>query len=180
MKYLLPDTETERLKFRVVTQGDFEDWMPLFEAPNVAKFLGLDESLSQRELCQKWFDKVFHRYENEQGGMNALISKETGKMVGQCGILVQAIEGEERLEIGYSILPEYWGKGFASEAAQKCKEEAFKREFSDRLMSTMHVDNIASELVAKKNGMSWEKTVDIDAHGAMNVFSISKSEWSKK
>ena len=178
MKYLLPNTETDRLIFRLVTPDDFEHWLPLFTAPNVGKFLGLDESLTAEQLCQKWFDKVNHRYKNDLGGMNALISKSTGKMVGQCGLLIQNIEAEERMEIGYSVLPEYWGKGFASEAAQKCKEEGFTRGLTDRLMSMVHVDNIASELVAKKNGMNWEKTVDKDSDNPMNIFSLSKMEWS--
>jgi ribosomal-protein-alanine N-acetyltransferase len=43
--------------------------------------------------------------------------KKTKRFVGQCGILVQTIENVERLEFGYAILPEFWNKGFVSEAA---------------------------------------------------------------
>lgn len=174
---MLPDVSTKRLEFRLVTQNDFNLWKPLFLAPNVAKYLGLDEKLSQTELCQKWFDKVFHRYENDLGGMNALIDKSTGKLVGQCGLLIQDIEKEERMEVGYSVLPDFWGMGYASEAAQKCKEEGFKRGFTDRLMSVVHVDNRGSEIVAKKNGMTYEKTIKANEENPFNVFSIRKSDW---
>ena len=172
MKYLLVGEETKRLKFRLVTRDDFESWLPLFQEDNVAKFLGIPENLSPNDQCEFWFKKVFHRYSNSLGGMNALIDKTTNAFIGQCGLLVQTIENEKRLEIGYSILPKYWKNGYAQEAAIKCKEFSFENQFSDTLISMMHVDNISSEIVAKKNGMSFEKQVD-----GFNVFSISKSEW---
>ena len=172
MKYLLTGEETERLRFRLVDKADFDLWLPLFKEKNVAKFLGIDTKLSQTEQCQYWFKKVFHRYENNLGGMNALINKNAGDYIGQSGLLTQTIEGEERLEIGYSILPKFWKKGYAFEAAEKCKNFCFEHGFADQLISTMHVDNIGSEKVAKKNGMTYEKLVE-----DVKVFSITKSEW---
>ena len=75
MNYLLTNQETERLKFRLLTADDLEAWVPLFEENDVALFLEMDPELSPRELCQKWFDKSFHRQENNLGGMNVLIDK---------------------------------------------------------------------------------------------------------
>lgn len=172
MNYLLTGQETERLKFRLLKPTDFETWLGLFDAPNVAEFLDLDPQLSANELCKKWFDKAFHRYENNLGGMNALIDKRNNRLIGQCGLLIQTIDDEERLEIGYSILPTYWNQGFASEAAQKCKNHAFKNTLTNSLVSMVHVDNIGSEKVALKNGMTFEKKVK-----GFNVFSIDKSDW---
>jgi [ribosomal protein S5]-alanine N-acetyltransferase len=116
MKYSLEGKETERLKFRLLKSEDFDDWLNLFKVKNVAKFLGMDPNLSEKEMCEIWFEKTFNRYENELGVMNALIDKKTNLLVGQCGLLIQNIE---RLEIGYSILPEYWHNGYASESAIK-------------------------------------------------------------
>lgn len=39
--------------------------------------------------------------------MNALIHKETGIFIGQCGLLKQMVDGIDELEIGYSLLPEH-------------------------------------------------------------------------
>lgn len=174
MKFVLPGIETERLTFRLLQESDFEEWLPLFEAEQVARFLGLDESLEKEVLCQKWFDKVFHRYENDLGGMNVLVDKVSHKMVGQCGLLIQEIENEICMEIGYSVLPKYWGIGYASEAAQMCKEQGFKQGFTDVLISMVHVNNKASEMVAKKNGMTWQKMVNPKTLNPMNIFSIQK------
>jgi ribosomal-protein-alanine N-acetyltransferase len=119
------------------------------------------------------FDKAFHMYVNDLGGMNALIDKKTNRFVGQCGILVQTIENIERLEIGYEILPEFWNKGFASEAATKCRNYAFKNIFSNSLFSIVYIDNIGAEKVELKNGMTFEKKIK-----NFNIFSIDRNHWS--
>lgn len=172
MNYLLTGQETKRLQFRPVTATDYDTWLPLFKEKNVDKFLGMPEGLSQTEQCDYWFKKVWHRYENNLGGMNALIDKQTGDFIGQSGLLIQTIEDEERLEVGYSILPKFWGKGYAQEAAKKCRDFCFEHEFTDNVVSMMHVDNIASEIVAIKNGMTLEKQVD-----GFKVFSITRGNW---
>ena len=174
MKYLLTGQETERLKFRLLESKDFDSWLDLFKAKNIAKYLDLDPKLSESQLCKIWFDKVFHRYENDLGGMNVLIDKKTNLIVGQCGLLVQTIENIERLEIGYSILPKFWNQGFASESAKKCKNYAFKNEFANSLISMIHVDNLSSEKVALKNGMTFEKKLD-----SFNIFRIDRGDWNQ-
>lgn len=173
MKYLLTDQETERLRFRLLQDSDFDEWTNLFKEDHVAKFLGLDPKLSPSQLCQAWYDKTNNRYDKQLGGMNVLIDKKNHRFVGQSGLLVQNIDNEERLEVGYSILPEFWKQGYAYEAALKCKNYAFENNFADSLVSVIHFDNIGSEKVALKNGMTFEKITD----EVFNVFSITKQVW---
>lgn len=175
MKYLLTGEESERLKFRLLEKNDFETWVPFFENSDTARFLALDPKNTQEELCDFWFDKAFNRYKNDLGGMNVLIDKTSGEFIGQCGLLVQEVEGKTRLEVGYSILPKFWGKGFAAEAAIKCKEFAFEKNFTESLISIIHPENIASEKVAIKNGMSLIKQIEGDFLGMpANLFQINK------
>ena len=108
------------------------------------------------------------------------MEKESGKMIGQCGLLIQQVDGEERLEIGYSILPAYWGKGYASEAAIKCRDYAFENDFWPSLISIVHVENLASEKVARKNGMQLEKVLDDYKGMKVNIFSIGKANWKSQ
>jgi|TARA_B110000902_G_scaffold6928_1_gene8272 RimJ/RimL family protein N-acetyltransferase len=172
MRYLLTHIETNRIIFRALSADDFDAWMPLFALKEVAIFLDMDQKLTQRERCQQWFDKSFHRQENNLGIMHAIIDKKTGQLVGQCGLLIQTIQNTERLEIGYSILPEFWGRGYASEAATTFRDYAFENNLADSLISMVHVDNIASEKVAIKNGMAFEKQI-----GSFHIFSITKEQW---
>ena len=87
------------------------------------------------------------------GGMNVLVNKQTNAFIGQCGLLVQTVDGIKELEIGYSILPKYWRQGYASEAAQKCKAFAIEHNFTESLISIINVNNIPSQKVAINNGM---------------------------
>ncbi|WP_222984811.1 GNAT family N-acetyltransferase [Flagellimonas meishanensis] len=156
-KYLLHNESSERLLFRKMKLSDFDAWLPFFHDPTSTQFW---EGLPKNpvEACQQQFDRIFERYENDLGGMNALIHKETEKLIGICGLLVQEVDGILELEIGYSIMPEHRLKGFALEAAKKCKEYAFSNNFAPSLISIIHVDNIPSQKVALKNGMHLDKT----------------------
>ena len=65
-------------------------------------------------MCQVWFDKSHHRFANNLGVMNVLEDKKSGELMGQCGLLLQTVNNKQRLEIGYSILPVFWERGYAS------------------------------------------------------------------
>ena len=179
MKLLLPNLETERLKFRLVQQSDFNEWLPLFEHPEVAGFLGLDDSKPLHEICTAFFERVFSRYERETGGMNALVDKSTGEMVGQCGLMMQNIAGKKFMEVGYAVIPKFWGKGYASEAAQKCRDYAFENHLTETLSSVINVGNTGSENVAKRNGMHIAEFIPDYQGDAINRWEISKKNWLK-
>ncbi len=155
--FLLHGEESERLWFRKVRWSDFKDWLPFYHHPDSTRYWeGLPTDA--REACQQQFDRIFERYHKHLGGMNALILKATGKLVGLCGLLVQQVNDIEELEIGYSILPQYWHKGYATEAAQKCKAFAKQHALTSSLISIIHVDNLPSQKVALNNGMHLDKT----------------------
>ena len=160
MRYLLTGEESKRLFYRELQESDFDWWMEFASKAEAIKYFDFTGNLAPDEFCRKWFDKAFDRYRNNSGGHNVLIEKITGEPVGMCGLLIQEVDGFEELEIGYSIHPKYWGKGFASEAAQKCKTFAFENSFAKSLISIVHVDNAASVKVAQKNGMTLDKNTD--------------------
>lgn len=174
MKFVLPGESTNRLNFRLLNEDDFNDWLPLFKSKDAVRFLGLDPSKSEQELCEIWFNKAFDRYENDLGGLNVLTDKMTGEMIGQCGILIQDVEGEMIFEVGYSILPKFWGQGYASEAAIKCKQEAFQRNITNRIHSIVHVENHGSAAVARKNGMEILKNIPDFKGFPVNLFYVDK------
>lgn len=172
MNYLLIGENSKRLEFRLLRWDDFNHWLPLFYAPDVAGFLNMPPNKTPQEYCELWFEKSMHRYKNDLGGMNVLVDKSHQQIVGQCGLVVQEIEGQWRLEVGYSILPKFWGMGYASEAAIHCRDFAFENDFSSNLVSNVHVHNLGSEKVALRNGMRLEKRIE-----DFNLFVIHKHQW---
>ena len=176
MKYLLTNQETERLQFRKLKHSDFERWLNLFEDENTSKMLGMNEYKNAIERCEKWFEWTFNRYENNLGGQNVLISKETNEVVGQCGLLIREVENNFEIEIAYSILQEFRGKGYALESAKKCRDFAFENNFHERLISIIIPENESSKKVAIKNGMEMIKQIEYN-NKRMDLYQITKSNW---
>ncbi len=172
-KLLLFGLETERLIFRKVEPSDFDVWLKFCEEKDALKYIFSKENqaLKAQKKCEIWFEKVFHRYENNLGGMNALIEKSTGHLVGQCGLLIQTIDEVQELEIGYSLLENFRGKGFAFEAAIACKIAAQKGFFSNSLISVIVPENNSSIKVALKNGMHLSKST-IQNGDEVNIYRV--------
>lgn len=183
MKYTITDVETDRLKFRPFLKSDFDTWLPFFEDRSIWKFFGLDTSKSVVEINQFWMDKCLTRYRENRGGLMAVIDKNTGQLLGMCGLLVQNIDHQPRLEVGYSFLPDSRGKGYATEAARLAKNYGFKmgydQDFNGSIVSMIHHDNTRSVAVAVRNGMTLEKEKVMESGEPFFIYSIERSKWEK-
>lgn len=155
-RYLLEGLESARLTYRRLAESDFSTWLEFMRHPFSNRYWK-GPLYTPEVMCRAWFISVFERYAQHRGGMNALIEKSTGHFVGQCGLLPQTVDGIAELEVGYSIMPDYWNKGFATEAAAFCIAHAFRHHLSDSIISIIHEDNVESESVALKNGLVLEK-----------------------
>ena len=145
--------ETERLILRKLTEADIPVWAEFFvDNPN-ARFMGLDLKKDNHELATIWLDRQFERYNTNQFGQLAAIEKATGNFVGLGGILTRELDNQPAFEISYSMLPAYWGKGYATELAMHMKRFGLENGVSDKFISIIHRENILSMNVALKNGM---------------------------
>ena len=142
---------TERLILREMTQADF---------PSLCKILQDDEVMYayegpfSEEEVQNWLDKQLSRYKEYGFGLWAVILKESGVMIGQCGLTMQDCNGHSVLEIGYLFQKAYWHKGYALEAAIACKAYAFDKLGANEVYSIIRDTNIPSQNVAQRNGMT--------------------------
>ncbi|MBC7862644.1 MAG: GNAT family N-acetyltransferase [Bacteroidia bacterium] len=181
---LLHNKESERIIFKNITENDFEIWMEFASDPEAVKYF--PPVANPSEMVRNWLDRCKMRYEKYGFGMYSLTDKNTGEYVGQCGILVQEIEGENYLEVGYHLLTKHRKKGYATEAATFCRDYAFKNNMLDLpligaagkkgVISIIHPENLNSQAVAKRNGMTKERTVpwkDVPHC----IFTITQKEW---
>jgi len=175
MKYLLEGQSTDRLLFRMIEPSDFQHWLKFFQDPRTSMHWR-EEKISPELTCENWCQKQQWRYENDKGGMNALVEKATNKLIGHAGLLVQTVDGIEELEIGYSLLPEFWNLGYAKEAAVKCKNFAFQNNFSESLISIISITNAPSQRVASKNGMTPEKKTFYH-NNEVFIYRIGRANW---
>lgn len=164
--------ESDRLILRPLRQSDIVKWAVFFENnPNLA-YLGLTSSnetnnFTNLDWSKKWINIQFDRYQTTGYGMLAVICKQSGELIGQMGILQKEIEGRVEHEIGYSLLPKCWGRGYASEMSSVLVDYAIKHKVNNRIISIIHVDNIASQKVAEKNAM---KVLFESTYAEMKVF----------
>ena len=142
-----------RLTTRFLTVEDILPWSKFFddkEATRYYFFLGDRTSL---EIATDWVYKQIDRYAEQRFGHQALIDKNTGEMIGQCGMLLQDVNGEMRIEIGYHVFQKHWGKGYAPEAVKLFIDYAFENNVTDTLISIIDINNLKSQRVADKNGL---------------------------
>lgn len=154
--------ETERLLIRPLSINDVDIWKNFVSDKNAIKYFPFIKPENPQLEAEVWIQKQLDRYKENRFGLMALIEKSSGNLVGQSGLLRQNIDDKNEVEIGYSLLPDYWRKGFAIEAVRTFKQLAFEKNFCDSLISIIHIENIPSQKVALKNGMS--KDVQMTYH----------------
>ena len=142
--------ETQRLLLREMTQADYPALAEILQ-DRVAMF-AYEHAFSDEET-QTWLDRMRERYAKDGFGLWAVVCKETGEMIGQCGLTWQNYDGERVLEIGYLFQRKHWKKGYAIEAARACKHYAFETLHVNEVFSIIRDNNVASMNVAIRNGM---------------------------
>ncbi|HAS78475.1 MAG TPA: GNAT family N-acetyltransferase [Ruminococcus sp.] len=143
--------ETERLILREMVQSDFKDLCKILKDDEV--MYAYEGAFSDEEV-QDWLDKQLLRYKNDSIGLYAVILKENGEMIGQCGLTIQHIPDRYVVETGYLFQKKYWHHGYASEAAKACNKYAFEKLGAKEVFSIIRDTNTASQNVAKRNGMT--------------------------
>ncbi len=147
--------ETERLLLREMNQEDYLALCKILQDKDV--MYAYDGPFSDEEV-QQWLDNQKERYRRNEFGLLALVLKETNEMIGQCGLTWQEYKSEQVLEIGYLLRKEFWGNGYATEAAKACKEYAFQTLKVNEVFSIIRDTNSASQQVAIRNGMKVKDT----------------------
>lgn len=146
---------TQRLWILGVTIADVDLLFQLTADREVMRFL--PDILNYQETKQM-VRKILEHYATYGYCYWKILSRTRGEFIGIAGLLHQEIDGNPETEISYRIKPEYWNNGYATEAAQACKEYAEKALGKKRLISIIHPMNNASKRVAQKLGAIKFKT----------------------
>lgn len=148
--------ETQRLMLREIKQSDYNDLCKILQDEAV---MYAYEGPFSHEETQAWLDNQIARYKTNGLGLLAVILKESGEMIGQCGLTMQDWKGKPVMEVGYLFQKAYWQKGYATESAKACKEYAFSVLHANEIFSIIRDNNVASINVAKRNGMTQVDTL---------------------
>lgn len=164
--------ETKRLLFRHQVLADWDDLWALYCDPEITKYI--PDAPRTRDEARKELEWHMHGHpKNPQLGLWATIHKESGKFIGRCGLLPWEIDGQQEVEVAYTIARDYWGRGLGTEAAQAILNYGFEKLHLDRLICLIDPENIGSQKVAEKIGMNFEKE-GRDEIGPFCIYSINK------
>ena len=166
--------ETERLILREYTMDDFDD---LYEILSDEETMKHYPKPFDEEKVRYWINWNITNYATFGFGLWAVVLKDTNEMIGDCGITMQIIDGEIKPEIGYHINKKYQRRGYATEAARKCRDYIFKNTSFNIIYSYMKYTNIGSYSVAIKNGMKLIKEYDDPKNIISEAYAITRKEW---
>jgi len=162
--------ETDRLIIKSNQEVDLEPLAALWADPEVTYYMGgprnYEEILKElREDAQLNPQPAFDLW--------PVIEKETGQIIGHCGILEKDIDGRNQYEIVYVLAKSAWGKGFATEAASSLKDYALNQLGLKRITALIDTDNQKSEIVATKIGLKYEKDTVRPNGKNMRLFALN-------
>lgn len=146
--------ETNRLIMRPFEERDAEGLFLLDSNPEVMKYVGGVVS-TKIEQSQQMIEFIQKQYKENGVGRLAVIEKSTNTLIGWSGLkyLTSEINGMKNVyELGYRFLPEYWGKGYATETARAALNYAFNEIKTDVVYAMAVTENTGSNRVLQKLG----------------------------
>lgn len=149
--------ETERLALRGLVASDLDFVAEMLSHPEVMRFYPKRYS---REEARGWIARQRERYRRDGHGLWLAVDRLTREPRGQVGLVLQKIDGLDEPEIGYLIHRPFWRQGLASEAARAVRDFAFEQLGKPRVISLIRPDNLPSQGVARKTGMTlWKRSL---------------------
>jgi RimJ/RimL family protein N-acetyltransferase len=170
------ELETERLVLRKPRLEDADAWSVATDDAEVMRFIGGSNGAASQSIqlfLERWDANGFGQY--------AIERREDGAFLGRLGLLVWDTRGWRRstvpeageaaeVELGWALLREHWGHGYATEAAAAVRDAAWADLELPRLVSLIHPDNTRSTRVAERLGALFEREVESDDVGRLHVW----------
>lgn len=169
--------ETQRLLLREMTPEDFGALMAVLGDAQSMRFY---PHRFEEEHVRGWIARNRQRYDELGFGLWAVALKQTGEVIGDCGLTLQCIDGVIRPEIGYHIARAHQRRGYASEAARACLDWTFGHTPFRTVFSYMKKANEPSARTAMAMGMRWQGEYADDGGETNSVYAITRAEWAAR
>lgn len=148
--------ETERLLLRYQLTEDIPFLSELWADPVVTRYVG---GPRERDWLWSVFAETAKTPQAERYDLWPAVDKETGRLVGHCGLLDKEIDGRAEIEVNYFFASTEWGKGYGAEICQALIQFAFGQPGVTRIVALINPENTPSERVAVQSGLHFEREV---------------------
>ncbi|MDZ5471392.1 GNAT family protein [Bacillus sp. 31A1R] len=177
----LPTLETERLILRKITLEDVEDMFSYGSNEEVSKYVTWNTHQTLAD-SKGFIEFILNQYEQGKVAPWGIEYKENGQFIGTIDFVWWQPQ-QKTAEIGYVIHQDYWGKGITTEAAKALIQLGFEKMDLARIQARCFVENIGSERVMEKAGMSYEGTLRKGMfikgkHQDLKMYAIIDEEYS--
>jgi RimJ/RimL family protein N-acetyltransferase len=144
---------TERLRLEPCSEAHIEELDKLNSSLEVMRYItGTAVTLEETKAHVQYVQELWKHYGYASWSM---FSRTTGKLVGTAGMQHIEFNPDNPIEMGWRLLPEYWGNGYATEAAQRMLEFAFEHLKLPKIRAVCHQENIKSVNVMHRLGMTY-------------------------
>jgi len=150
----IPTIETERLILRRMTKKDADDMFDYAQREDTTKYLTWNPHPT-RKFSYQYLVYLHQKYRSGEFYDWGIELRDTGKMIGTCGF-TRFDYGNDSGEVGYVINPDYWGRGYATEAVKRVIRFGFDYLSLHRIEAKYMEENVASRRVMEKCGMTFE------------------------
>ena len=140
--------KTDRLRVRTINNQDHERFFLLQGDPAVMRFI---RPIKTREESDKALNEMLASGEPEEGGRWMVEEKDSNRFVGTLAIIPVPYD-TTKIQLGYALVPGFWGKGYATELAIAGLDYFWKHSDRNEIYAITEVPNIASQKVLLKAG----------------------------
>jgi RimJ/RimL family protein N-acetyltransferase len=146
--------ETERLILRRWRSEHWSDFRAVRTNPAVWRSLGGDQPVDEAHVRRR-FDYHLGHWRERGYGLMAVIERSGGSPVGWTGPAHPDFVHDlvDEVEIGWTLLPAFWGRGLGTEGAGAAMNAAFEHLEPERVISLIEPGNSRSLAVAERLGM---------------------------
>jgi [ribosomal protein S5]-alanine N-acetyltransferase len=147
----VPKLRTQRLELRAARQDDTGNFLRLDRDPRVMRYIG-DGSIGTRDSVAAAVARTLRYYRIYPGlGRRSAEERASGRFIGWFSL--NYVPKTVEIEVGYRLLPDAWGKGYATEGASALVRYGFEELGLHRIIGVTHPDNAASQRVLQKAGL---------------------------
>ena len=169
--------ETPRLILRELLPEDDKGMFELDKDPLVHQYLG-NKPIQDIAQARENIRLIRGQYADYGIGRWAMIEKNSNDFIGWAGLKFMDLRNgyKNYYDIGYRLIPRFWGKGFATEAAVASRDYAFREMNLAVIYGCTHIENLTSKHILQKIGLQFIETFTSD-NLVCNWLELKKKRW---
>ncbi|WP_040280610.1 GNAT family N-acetyltransferase [Psychroserpens damuponensis] len=175
--------ETKRLILRYITPLDVNGMFELDSNAHVHKYLG-NNPITTKAQARDNITFINRQYKERGIARFAAIEKSSGQFIGWSGLKYNTGDKEtigtkrDFYDIGYRFIPEFWGKGYATESSIAILNYGFNNLNLPTIYGAAEIENIASNAVLKKIGLNHTEQFELEGK-LINWYKLNKEDYAK-